>query len=256
VAIIEFLHIIFVYQMIDYIAFTFFILLFLGPPIYLWLRWIKAAIISRNTTSKIASISSFILFVSGFIISWFGPEDPFEQNSLQLTLTGVYLVFHFFLTFFIPILYFYSRWLYRATQNKKWLSVSFRLGLAVLPLSYLIYSFILISVNSTPNLEDEQSIEATNRIDKTQTCEWGTQEAIKDFQKGKLMLIRYGLEVESATPYWNYLELKYKIYIKSNEGCVINRSSRCYNEFMVNKIEEKYGKGFLEKVGRSFEKND
>jgi hypothetical protein len=94
------------------------------------------------------------------------------------------------------------------------------------------------------------------KIKKNETCEWGTKEAIKDYKSGKLMLIRYGLEVESATPYWTYLTEEYNIYVKSSEGCVSNPSFECYNNYMISKIEERYGKDFFEKLDKSFRKSD
>ncbi len=97
--------------MIDYILFGLLLLIFFSPPIYLWTKWISKAIKNNNRIGKIASISSFVLFISGWIISWFGPEDPFEHNSIQLTLTGFYLVLHFTLTFSIPVVYYLLKWL-------------------------------------------------------------------------------------------------------------------------------------------------
>ncbi len=124
----------------DYILFMLLVLFFLAPPIYLWLKWIKGAYKIGSRIDQITSTLSFILFISGFIISWFGPEDPFVKNSLELTLTGVYLVFHFFLAFSIPIVYFYTRWVFKAINNKDWITVSFRLGIAFL---LIVYLFIL-----------------------------------------------------------------------------------------------------------------
>ena len=97
--------------MIDYILFSLLVLIFLSPPIYLWTKWIRNAIKNNNRIGRIASISSFALFISGWMISWFGPEDPFEHNTIVLTMTGAYLVFHFFFAFTIPIVYFFSKWL-------------------------------------------------------------------------------------------------------------------------------------------------
>ena len=103
--------------MVDYIAFTFCILLFLGPPVYLWIKWIRAAFINRNTISKIASISSFTLFILGWSISWFGPEDSFEHNTITLTLTGFFSILAHFLALSITLAYFVSKWIYQAILN-------------------------------------------------------------------------------------------------------------------------------------------
>ncbi len=114
---------------------------------------------------------------------------------------------------------------------------------------------MLTESNYTRNFEEAYSDNSIKKIDKSQTCEWGTKEAIKDHKNGKLMLIRYGLEVESATPYWTYLAEEYNTYVKSSEGCVSNPSFECYNNYMISKIEKRYGKDFFKKATKRFEKS-
>ncbi len=103
-------------KLIDYILFYSLLIITLAPPIYFWIKWIRNAIKNNDIIGRIASISSFALFLSGLMISWFGPEDPFEHNTIVLTMTGAYLVFHFFFAFTIPIVYFFSRWLLKVLK--------------------------------------------------------------------------------------------------------------------------------------------
>ena len=75
------------------------------------------AMINRNTISKIASISSFTLFILGWSISWFGPEDYFEHNTITLTLTGFFSILAHILALSITLAYFVSKWIYQAIQR-------------------------------------------------------------------------------------------------------------------------------------------
>ena len=121
-----------------------------------------------------------------------------------------------------------------------------------------IGSFILMIFTLTTcrfkdsSLEEQQTIAIARTVNYNETCEWGTEEAVKDFKAGKLMLFRYGLEVENYSPYWKALEKDYKIYVKSREGCVILPSFTCYNDYMIAKIREKYGAQFLENFSKKF----
>jgi hypothetical protein len=148
VAIIEFLDIIFVYQMIDYVAFTFFILLFLGPPIYLWFRWIKKAIVNKNMLSKIASISSFLFFILAIVVMWFGPQKPFRRNSIIFSDSGTIVLFLFIISFLIPLTYFYLRWIYQAVKLRKISTIFFRSSFFLLFLIYFIYQSISSELES------------------------------------------------------------------------------------------------------------
>jgi hypothetical protein len=90
------------------------------------------------------------------------------------------------------------------------------------------------------------------KLKANETYEWGLKEARKDFGNDSLMLIRYGLEVESANPYWEILE-KYQIYVKSQEGCVITPAMKAYNVFMEARIAERYGEDFFNKVDKKYQ---
>jgi hypothetical protein len=134
--------------MIDYILFTFFILLFLGPPIYLWFRWIKAAIVNKNMLSKIASISSFLFFILAIVVMWFGPQKPFRRNSIIFSDSGTIVLFLFIISFLIPLTYFYLRWIYQAVKLRKISTIFFRSSFFLLFLIYFIYQSISSELES------------------------------------------------------------------------------------------------------------
>jgi hypothetical protein len=131
------------YQMTGYIIFAFLVVLFLGPPIYLWFRWIKAAIKNRNTISKIASMSSFLVFISAIVV-WFGPRKLYELNSIKLFSSVPIILFLFVVSFIIPLIYFYARWVYQAVKMRKVSTILFRLSFLLI---FLIY-FKYLSVSS------------------------------------------------------------------------------------------------------------
>ena len=119
--------------------------------------------------------------------------------------------------------------------------------------SFILMIFALTTCRfKESSLEEQQTIASVRTVNYNETCEWGTEEAIKDFKAGKLMLFRYGLEVEDASPYWEALEKDYKIYVKSRLGCVISPSFTCYNDYMKAKINEKYGADFFKNFGEKF----
>jgi hypothetical protein len=103
-------------KLIDYILFYSLLIITLAPPIYFWIKWIKEAQKNKRRFGRVASILSFTLFISGLCIAWFGPEDPFVHNTIEFTLTGAYLVLHFFFAFTIPIVYFFTRWLLKVLK--------------------------------------------------------------------------------------------------------------------------------------------
>jgi len=129
--------------MTGYIIFAFLVVLFLGPPIYLWFRWIKAAIKNRNTISKIASMSSFLVFISAIVV-WFGPRKLYELNSIKLFSSVPIILFLFVVSFIIPLIYFYARWVYQAVKMRKVSTILFRLSFLLI---FLIY-FKYLSVSS------------------------------------------------------------------------------------------------------------
>lgn len=151
--------------MTDYILFAFLVLLFLGPPIYLWIRWIKAAIKNRNTIRQIASISSFVFFILAIAVMWFSPLRPFERDSTRLSSSGPIVLLLFMISFLIPLIYFYSRWVYQAIKLKKASTILFRLSFFLLFLIYFKYQ----SVSS--ELESRNSIGSDLGIDIPY---WGT----------------------------------------------------------------------------------
>jgi hypothetical protein len=124
--------------MTSYIIFAFLVLLFLGPPIYLWFRWIKAAIKNGNTISIIASISSFLFFISAIVVS-FGPRKLYELNSIKLFSSVPIILFLFVVSFLIPLIYFYASWVYQAIKLRKVSTIFFRLSFFLLFLIYFSY---------------------------------------------------------------------------------------------------------------------
>ena len=138
--------------MIDIILFTCLVLLSFGPPIYLWIRWIKAAIVDKNRIGKIASISSLLFFILAILVMWFGPQRLFELGTVRLSSSGPIILFLFMVSFLIPLTYFYARWIYQAVKLKKVSTIVFRSSFFLLFLIYFQYQ----SVNS--ELESKQDI--------------------------------------------------------------------------------------------------
>jgi hypothetical protein len=132
--------------MMDYIVFTLLILLLI-PPGYLWFRWIKSAIISRNTISKIASITSFLFFISAIVI-WFGPRKLYDLNSIRLSTLGPIILFLFKVSFSIPTTYFYARWVYQAVKLRKVSTILFRLSFLLLFLILFKYRSVSSELKS------------------------------------------------------------------------------------------------------------
>lgn len=136
--------------MTNYIIFAFLVVLFLGPPIYLWFRWIKAAIKNGNRISKIASISSFLVFISAIVV-WFGPRKLYELNSIKLFSSVPIILFLFVVSFIIPLTYFYARWVYQAVKMRKVSTILFRLSFLLI---FLIY-FKYLSISSELKSRDD-----------------------------------------------------------------------------------------------------
>lgn len=134
--------------MMDYIVFALIILFFLGPPVYLWFRWIKAAIINRNTISKIASISSFLFFISAIVVIWFGPSKLYEPSRFILSSSGPIVLFLFMVSFSIPTTYFYARWVYQAVKLRKVSTILFRLSFLLLFLILFKYQSVSSELES------------------------------------------------------------------------------------------------------------
>lgn len=123
---------------IDYLLFFTLVLLFLGPPTYLWIRWIRNEFKSKNKVALVVSFFSFLLFISSFIIVWFGSERAFEHNSIKTTNTGAQSFILLLIALAIPPIYFYSRWVYLAIKSKNKLSVVLRLCYALLFVSVIM----------------------------------------------------------------------------------------------------------------------
>lgn len=138
--------------MIDYILFTLIVLLFFGPPVYLWIKWVKAAIKNKNTISKIASISSFLFFISAIVVMWFGPTKLLEHYGIRPSTSGPIALFLFLVSFSIPTTYFYLRWVYEAVKLRKASRILFRL------------SFLLIFLICFKYLSVSSEIESRNDI--------------------------------------------------------------------------------------------
>jgi len=137
--------------MTSYIIFAFLVLLFLGPPIYLWFRWIKAAIKNGNTISIIASISSFLFFISAIVVS-FGPRKLYELNSIKLFSSVPIILFLFVVSFLIPLIYFYARWVYQAVKLRKVSTILFRLSFFLLFLIYFSYQSFSSEIKSRDDI--------------------------------------------------------------------------------------------------------
>lgn len=114
---------------------------------------------------------------------------------------------------------------------------------------------LLIACNHKVEVKDVDLVvnDATikPKLKPHETYEWGLKEARKDFANDSLMLIRYGLDIESANRYWEILE-QYGIHVKSEEGCVITPAMKSYNAFMENHITDKFGKDFFNKVDKRY----
>ncbi len=132
--------------MMDYIVFTLLILLLI-PPGYLWFRWVKAAIIYRNTISKIASISSFLFFILA-IVMWFGPRKLYELNNIKLYSSVRIIPFLFMVSFSIPLTYFYARWVYQSVKLRKVLTILFRLSFLLFFLIFFKYQSVSSELES------------------------------------------------------------------------------------------------------------
>jgi len=115
--------------------------------------------------------------------------------------------------------------------------------------------FLLIACNHKVEVNDVDLVvnDTTTKpkLKPHETYEWGLKEARKDFANDSLMLIRYGLEIESADRYWEILE-QYGIHVKSEEGCVITPAMKSYNALMEARIAEIYGKNFWKKIEIEF----
>ncbi|WP_395625715.1 hypothetical protein [Daejeonella sp.] len=144
--------------MIDYIVFALIILLFLGAPGYLWFRWIKVAIINRNTISKIASISSFVFFILAIAVMWFDPQRLFERNSIRLPSSDPIVLFLFMVSFLIPLTYFYIRWVYQAVKLKKVSTILFRSSFFLLFLIYFKYQSVSSEIESRNEIGSDLGI--------------------------------------------------------------------------------------------------
>ena len=138
--------------MTSYIIFAFLVLLFLGPPIYLWFRWIKAAIKNRNTISIIASISSFLFFISAIVVMWFGPGKIYEPSRFILSSSGLIVLLLIVVSFLIPLIYFYARWVYQAVKLRKVSTILFRLSFFLLFLIYFSYQSFSSEIKSRDDI--------------------------------------------------------------------------------------------------------
>ena len=102
---------------------------------------------------------------------------------------------------------------------------------------------------SRPKVIDESGFANvdTLAIDTIKISEWARIEADRDAKNDSLMFIRLGLEVDTkeANRYWVRLATDYHIYTKLHAGCVIQPGMLRYNEYMYQKMQQKYGKNFL-----------
>lgn len=126
---------------LDYLLFSLLVLLFLGPPTYLWIKWIRNEIKNKNKVALMVSIFSFLLFISSFIIIWFGAEKAFELNSIKPTNTGANSFILLLIALAIPPMYFYSEWVYQAIKSKNKLSVILRLSYVLLFASIIMPNY-------------------------------------------------------------------------------------------------------------------
>jgi hypothetical protein len=82
---------------------------------------------------------------------WFGPDNLFELNSIDLPSSEPIFLFLFLVSFLIPPIYFYIRWVYRAVKLRKVSAILFRLSFFLLFLIYFKYQSVsseLESINS------------------------------------------------------------------------------------------------------------
>lgn len=84
-----------------------------------------------------------------------------------------------------------------------------------------------------------------------ETCEQAKERATKDFEAGKMSLTSYGL-IASEDYYFddfyrNYLKENYQVEY-GNGGCIVWDALLCYEDTMLELIENKYGANFFERT--------
>ena len=87
-------------------------------------------------------------------------------------------------------------------------------------------------------------------IETIQLCEYGIQQAMKDYYNGVLQIYTWG---DGA--YMDSVSAHYKRILKSeysliliHVGCSPMESDICYSEWMKRKIKLQYGKDFFDKI--------
>jgi hypothetical protein len=79
----------------------------------------------------------------------------------------------------------------------------------------------------------------------------GKDEAIRDLSQGKLIIKVTGMQMQGEARNHRRIYRRYRIRMNRVAGCIVTNevdgNVRGYNEVMEKAIEEKYGKGFLDK---------
>ena len=90
-----------------------------------------------------------------------------------------------------------------------------------------------------------------------ETCKQGEERAVKDFEDGNMQITSYGLIVSDDYYfdefYEDYLKENYQVEY-ANGGCIVWDALMCYEDKMLNLIEGKYGKNFLEHTRKEAKK--
>lgn len=115
--------------------------------------------------------------------------------------------------------------------------------------SFLIIFLLITTCNKQAEKaisNAEPPIEQTeNQVDE-ENCETGTRKAQSDHANGELGLYLYGGDDLKFKTWLRIIREEYGLVAKSD--VVTYSESDCYNEFMTEKIEEKYGDDFFDRV--------
>lgn len=102
----------------------------------------------------------------------------------------------------------------------------------------LVLILLIVSACGSSKKPEQQQYTSEDSL----TCQFGEEEAERDFQAGRLLLNAYGMPGPQDEFYWQVLKDDYNIGIKRSYGCVIDGDHvECYNNVMKQRIKEKLG---------------
>lgn len=126
----------------DYFLFAILLLIFIGLPSFFWIRWIFRALKNKRKLGRVVSILSYLLFLVPWAFALLGPRVAYSRSTSRVTQIDNFLLLSLLLAFFLPVLYFYTRWIYDAFIEGKKKSVYFRLSFLLLFPAIFGYNFI------------------------------------------------------------------------------------------------------------------